>query len=246
MRTRSSALKAAAQVGALIAVPALFGVSCSVREASFWDGGVGGGAAQACNIPPECSVGAECWIWSCNNHVCVQGAAQPDTTPCPNPAGGGPWLCDGQGQCAPLTGCGANGGTCGAGCPTRCEMGAPCQVADDCKSLVCDTNVHHCRPCNVENDCPDGATTCNTSINGGTCIMPCGSELQCTPSGLHCSRDNVCCDQACGELCKTCAKANTEGSTSDGTCAFVKAGMDPHNECTLPPNCKGDGTCGIL
>ena len=72
---------------------------------------------------------------------------------------------------------------------------------------------------------------------GSTCAAAteCGSGF--------CSPDLVCCDKACTGACTACVKAST-GQT-DGMCAPVQLGQDPHNDCAadVSGSCGKDGNC---
>src|SRR6185437_15211982 len=59
------------------------------------------------------------------------------------------------------------------------------------------------------------------------------------------------CNTACGGLCQACVASKTGGT--DGTCANIKSGTDPDNECgasaasTCGTNgsCNGSGACAL-
>ena len=78
--------------------------------------------------------------------------------------------------------------------------------------------------------------------NGARCAG--GTECQ---SG-HCSGE-ICCSAACTGRCQSCLAAHT--GMADGTCAPVRAGMDPGNHCQasdvatcgLDGQCDGAGNC---
>ena len=83
--------------------------------------------------------------------------------------------------------------------------------------------------------------------SNGTCKVKkalgtgCAATSECS-SGF-CSPDLVCCDKACTGACTACLKAST-GQT-DGTCAPVQLGQDPHNDCAMEAGstCGKDGAC---
>ena len=98
----------------------------------------------------------------------------------------------------------------------------------------------HASACNA-----DGASTAEvyTEAEGRTgdaCIatVSCGSLW----SGASCV-DGVCCDSDCTGPCQACTRALT--GVADGTCAPVKSGADPHDDCTADPaeSCGLDGLC---
>jgi hypothetical protein len=118
-----------------------------------------------------------------------------------------PGTCDGQGTCQPP---GVN--DCQ---PYACSMGA-------CNTK-CDTNA----------DCGPGiacvANSCGKFTNGGTCT----SASQCA-SGF--CVDGVCCNEACGGACRSCAL-----SSARGTCTPIPANtVDNRKVCQD----QGAGSCG--
>jgi hypothetical protein len=67
----------------------------------------------------------------------------------------------------------------------------------------------------------------------------CTTAGQCT-SGF--CVDHFCCETACDGKCSSCAGTNT--SQKDGTCAPIRAGIDPRNQCEkVTDPCGEDGEC---
>jgi hypothetical protein len=89
----------------------------------------------------------------------------------------------------------------------------------------------------------DGRPEGGTSLKGPGELCSIGAEC----AGGQCA-DGVCCDKACVG-CSACTKALT--SKSDGTCASVSNGIDPHGTCGTSCSgstlttlvCNGTGTC---
>lgn len=76
----------------------------------------------------------------------------------------------------------------------------------------------------------------------------CGSPSAC-PTGF--CVDGVCCDAACNGICEACVASLQQGGT-DGTCAPVKVGTNPHHDpcgpdpvasCGHTGVCDGKGAC---
>lgn len=75
---------------------------------------------------------------------------------------------------------------------------------------------------------------------GGLTGNPCTTNTECALGNCV---DGVCCESACTG-CKACAAKFT--GKSDGTCAPVVGGQDPHNQCadvTATNECGTDGNC---
>lgn len=124
----------------------------------------------------------------------------------------------------PPAGTCSSDGVCVFGFNASCDSGAwTCSYTSvhyesgaESGSRLCDS---------LDNNC-DGATDESCSAQGDAC----SAGEQC-PSG-QCV-DGVCCDTACNEACKACTGSST-GQTN-GTCAFISAGIDPDNECIADP-----------
>lgn len=131
---------------------------------------------------------------------------------------------------------------CGGDACPRCGVGQGCAVDADCLEGGCVAMT--CRKsCARSSDCGDvDAMFCDV----GRCVplQPCATDVECN-SG-HCSRDQICCDQACSSACTSCRAAHT-GST-DGECAPIRAGLDPFEDCMDLPlmvDCDGTGKCEL-
>lgn len=74
------------------------------------------------------------------------------------------------------------------------------------------------------------------TANGGACA----SHGEC--ASLKCV-EGVCCNSDCTGTCQSCVNAKTGGAS--GTCAPVKAGTDPDNDCAADAQttCGNDGMC---
>ncbi|MCG3172124.1 MAG: hypothetical protein GMKNLPBB_00269 [Myxococcota bacterium] len=124
-------------------------------------------------------------------------------------------------------------GTCVDNATTSCApykcTGAPgsAACANTCASDTDCVSTHYC----------DGANTCQPKKAQG---VACTAGNQCQSN--FCT-DGVCCDSACGGLCKACLAAKT--GSPDGQCAPVLTGSDPDAECTDDgaPSCQRDGMC---
>lgn len=196
-------------------------------------GGTGG-----TELPPECTVAAECdapsntcLIATCLDQTCGETSA-PAETNC-----GDDSVCDGVGNCVSpdcldqvLNGDETDvdgGGDCGP-----CNIGDNCEVGTDCSSGLCETGVCACVDdvdCGSDQYCNAGS--CMDQLdNGATCgkSNACKSEF-CT--------DGVCCDTACEGTCSACDLAGTVGS-----CTAVATGTDPDLECG-PGYCGGGASC---
>ena len=126
------------------------------------------------------------------------------------------WTCDGTGICR-------------TGVPTNCGA-FPCDRSGCAK------------PCVDDSGCPNG-TTCSN----GTCQARRENGQTCAANGDcksgFCAPEQICCDTACAGACASCAGAAT--GQPDGTCATVRTGMDPRNDCPedAPTTCGRNGSC---
>jgi hypothetical protein len=205
-----------------------------------------------------CASAATCDSGNCTDMVCCGSPCQGMCRACnlmgtvgactnipagqdPNSECGAGQACNGNGGCDKLNGqaCG-NGNECltnncidGVCCATTCNgLCKSCNVAGSagtCTNIVAGQDP--------ANECT-GATSCD---GNGACLKltngtACGVAGECQSGNCI---DGVCCDMACGGLCKAC---NVAGSV--GTCSNVPTGTDPANECADPtPNCNGMGAC---
>jgi len=126
---------------------------------------------------------------------------------------------------------------CASGCTDLCEACAAAKtggVDGTCSLIPAHTDPDdECNP-GAAQSC-NGMGVCKLS-NGETCT----AADQCVSSNCV---DAVCCDTACGDKCHACTSALNGGE--DGTCGFIKAGLDPDEECAgAVQNCNGKGDCG--
>jgi hypothetical protein len=185
-----------------------------------------------CQDDDDVCCNAECTA-NCESCLEVQTGA-PDGTCAP--------VLSGPGDCPPV-GCLGSGsevlvaGSCN-GSSTDCSG----EQVVSCGAYDCDPGTDHCRTsCNVSSECA-GPYYCNSADD---CVPEKGDGEACASSDECDSnecRDQVCCDNSCGGLCRSCLGSKTGGQ--DGNCGFVTAGTDPDNECADPtPNCNGSGAC---
>ncbi|WP_050429763.1 hypothetical protein [Chondromyces crocatus] len=147
--------------------------------------------------------------------------------------------CDGAGACRLYlagTPCGALASCQGGEAihPDQCDGYGECVIggAQLCGSYRCDAQGRACRAsCTTLADCTAGAY-CN-AIN--ECIpqklqgQPCSAAVGGECATGHCV-DGVCCNEPCGEACRTCSAAK-KGSGLNGTCGNVLTDTDPDAEC---------------
>jgi hypothetical protein len=119
----------------------------------------------------------------------------------------------------------------------------------DCGSYLC-SGGGCAMPCAAAADCPNGsaciAGSCQVRRVDG---QVCAADGDCA-SGF-CSPDRICCDSACAGTCMACAAAAT--GVADGTCAPVRANLDPRDDCPADPEtscgrtgaCDGAGSCAL-
>ncbi len=226
---------------------------------------------KACNAAADCESGY-CADGMCCDHACTEtckacaatytggmdgvcgnvtaGASargactnETATNPC-----GHDGTCDGNGACRNVTA----GQTCGQAMCMDAKTFQPMETCDgagtcttppkvNCGNYPCAT-TGCALPCTADANCGTGQYctngTCKVKKANGT---GCAATSECS-SGF-CSPDLVCCDKACTGPCTACLKAST-GQT-DGTCAPVQLGQDPHNDCTMEAysTCGKDGAC---
>jgi hypothetical protein len=185
-------------------------------------------ASGYCKDGACCSTACTTACYSCATGACLQVAAGEDVPEC--------W--DTQ--------------TCNAAAQCRKKQGQPCASAGECITNQCWDN----RCCNA--DCSGACKTCSTgtctSVSGaddpdscnvttstcdtlGNCRLRngqgCSQGTQCA-SGV--CKDGVCCNEACGDTCKSC---NLAGSA--GTCSTVRNATD--DTCLSPNACDAVGAC---
>jgi hypothetical protein len=124
--------------------------------------------------------------------------------------------CDGAGLCVAGARVDCGAYSCGAdGCAKPCVDDASCPAGSTCASGVCQVRRENGQVCAANSACASG----------------------------FCSPDQICCDQACVGTCLSCA-ANATGQP-DGTCAAVRQGLDPRDDCPTdaPESCGRNGAC---
>ena len=148
---------------------------------------------------------------------------------------------DGTTECAPL-GCHDGAFSAARLCDGMgsCGPGAP----QSCAPFVCSAQGDAClATCASDEDCDSAhycaAPTCLPKKQDGD---GCSVDSQCQ-SGFCPAQDLICCDAQCGSMCESCLSSKTGGS--NGTCGPISGGTDPDDECTIPPNCNGNGACGL-
>jgi MYXO-CTERM domain-containing protein len=147
---------------------------------------------------------------------------------------------------------------CNKRCDGACEtcLAASGHTADgECTSYPTYTEIVGCLPMLCS-----GIGTCPTDCRGAGCVPSHFCDQlngQCVPrreAGGVCQGDEeclsascddgICCDRGC-DTCFSCRKSLT--GLTDGTCAPVFAGTDPHFVCDadsgFPANCGADGKC---
>ncbi len=129
----------------------------------------------------------------------------------------------------------------GPNCPA-CPASGACLEDGDCLSGSCHDEDFTCvacdsQICNGDFYCEEEA--CVPRLADG---LDCASPAQCLSNYCH-PDSGKCCDQACNGPCMACDGAST--GASDGTCAPVRAGIDPYDDCggILFGNCDGKGAC---
>src|SRR5690606_19025413 len=133
------------------------------------------------------------------------------------------------------TGTDCGGPECGA-----CPNGQGCDGEADCISGYCNAMV--CTACtgNGNGQCV-GGEYCDNGVcvpkeaNGTACSDPAECSTANCPTT---SQGGICCDNACGSPCQSCAAVDTGGT--NGTCANVTNNTDPKNACpSAGPSCMG-------
>jgi hypothetical protein len=221
--------------------------------------------SKSCNAPADCGSGFCVDGFCCNSActgVCQSCGIAGKEGSCVNVAAGGQdanstppcsgaQYCDATAVCQ--SGLKANGSVCGdkAQCGSgNCVDGVCCDSActDTCYACGLPGNLGTCRgvtPGATDATCaaPNYCTTAHTCTmgkkpNGSVCTL----ENEC---GSNFCVDGVCCESACGGLCRSCANAT-------GTCQLAPDGMDPRKDCgkatdaaSLVCNgvCNGVGAC---
>jgi hypothetical protein len=181
--------------------------------------------------------------------------------------------CTGDAECA--SGHCADDRCCDRDCTGACGACSIAEGADDdgictvfpagsqgrpaCGALACNGQSPDCAPCQSDEDCPEerhcaaGGSCQPRRERGKACDDRAGQD--CLLPGCRSCRsgfcaDGVCCDTACGGLCRACT-ARLKGGGEDGHCGPIAAGADPEDECrddgiaTCEANglCDGSGAC---
>jgi hypothetical protein len=223
-----------------------------------YEGGVTADTWEYHSRGGACASDAACDTFHCVDSVCCEQASCGTCQACDTAGGPGTCLAVTNADDDTCTG----NTTCDDAGACKLKLGKSCGTDGDCASHHCDTQVGvccalacgTCQTCNatgtacdfvVSADDPDsctGDTTCDSTSQctrklGRTCTY----DTDCA-SG-HCA-DQVCCDEACASLCRTC-KAAYQASGTDGVCGPVKAGDDPRGVCADegPASCGQDGAC---
>ncbi|MEB2311422.1 MAG: hypothetical protein OZ928_06205 [Polyangiaceae bacterium] len=243
-------------VGSCVAAQPLGGECNRARQCAggncvdgFCCDGVCAGACQACSNAKTGEPDGQCKP--------VKAATDPDNecAPALQTTCGQNGSCDGSGQCALWalgTSCGTNA------CSTdglsligsQCTGTGVCQAASttSCGAYAC-AGTSCASTCADDSGCAPGAfcgndSLCHTKRDlAGTCT----SAHECK-SGF--CVEGVCCNTACDGICQACTQAAKEDDSTDGTCGFAKAALDPHSDCPDdrvekgdPTSCARDGLC---
>ncbi len=205
----------------------------------------------------------------------ADGCLAPVLTACPAGAQCNPATGKCQTPCAPLCGgkeCGGDG--CGGLCGTceeqqeclqgHCEdkvpgaMGAPCQTASDCATMMCVNGGGEklcSKACNGNAGCPAGFL-CQDATVAGTTIQACLPSGECIPdcTKKDCGSDG--CDGQCGQCdagftCKggTCladagATCKTPQDCASGLCISFQSGTFCSAPCSTDEGCPLSWHCG--
>jgi hypothetical protein len=170
----------------------------------------------------------------CTDELCINDMPVYDPDPPGTNCGGGN-VCDDVGNCvdcvddgdcsAPET-CGGGGTPNECGCtPLDCgDLGATCgTLSNGCGGTVnCDNNMLDGTETDIDCGGPAGGTCADNCPQGDMC----DADADCTTNFC---RDGVCCNNACGFACRSCALLGTVG-----TCTPVPQFQDD------PPLCTGD------
>ncbi|MFO0550979.1 MAG: hypothetical protein U0271_21490 [Polyangiaceae bacterium] len=189
------------------------------------------GSCVQCNDGSQClNQGSVCQTATCSSHSCgLQALASgtPAKALAQTVADCQIVLCDGSGN--PLAPSADD-----TDLPTD---GDPCTLDQCVNGVPTFPPAPAGAPCGGGGTC-DGAGQCMNAnkMNGD----PCTQGGQC--ASTHC-RDGVCCDDDCGQACKSCLAADTGGA--DGQCDFIPAGQDPAGDCTGAETCDAAGGCAF-
>jgi hypothetical protein len=165
-----------------------------------------------------------------------------------SPACQAPKTCNGQGNCLSDNG-------------QDCMNGTDCASGNCVDGKCCDTTcTETCKSCNVSGS---PGTCTNIPMNGqdnwpvGTCVAPMGCDgfgvcrkengQPCPNGPTDCASmmcvENVCCNDLCTGMCKSCLVAG-----SVGTCTNLPPFAHdtyPTSSCIAPSACDGSGNCKL-
>ena len=139
-------------------------------------------------------------------------------------------MCDGNGAChytPAATSCAPDSCSGSTLMTSACDGVAHTCVASSnaCKGALVCASASACKTtCTADSDCVTGdycaSGVCTAKLDNGA---KCGGQNQCKNGNCV---EGVCCDGACGQICRSCLGSKTGGQ--DGTCA----NMTPGSACT--------------
>ncbi len=158
------------------------------------------------------------------------------------------------GECKTNSDCKSNA------CESYACCSAPCGLCAACRTTLTGQPNGMCAPVLAGTDplgvCKDdGSPSCNLNglCDGAGACQKYPSQSAC--DGSKCTTandcasgfclDSVCCTSGCTGACNVCSAAR-KGQGVDGVCDFIKAGLDPDNECPSTigvGSCAGDAVC---
>lgn len=200
---------------------------------------------KPCSTGLSCkgSGGSSCVSGFCVDGYCCNSFCNGTCEACNAP--GDPGLClpvapGATGECPEMTAC-STVGTCAKATTISCVSDSQC-ATNQC-AITC-AECQNDAACSNGGACIDGA--CFNKVADGN---PCQADAGCVNG--HCV-DGVCCATACSGDCMGCHVDYTSKPT--GTCAPIRAGSDPHGECSgpgaaatcsgAPADDKGASSCG--
>ena len=179
-------------------------------------------AATECRAATDvCDLGE-----SCNGtaKACPADAVKAAATTCRASAGG----CDPQENCDGTS----------KPCPADALLPKSAAGSPSCAPYLCDGAIALCpASCGIDGDC-SAQNWCNVGACAPQEILSksCVGGNECLSGSCV---DDVCCESACGETCKACNVAESEG-----TCTLIAKGLDPGDECASGA-CDGAGNCKL-